>query len=99
MTQFYLNPSELTGKAGRKRESRQILASIPRELSVTLNDLVARSPQGSSSEGGANDLMPPPASPSVPFPEQLTGEDEENHVPRKVILEDVGILLNGGFVE
>ena len=97
--QFYLNPSELTGKGGRTGESRRFLASLPRKLSISLNDEVARQPTGSACEGGANDLISPPASPSGPFPEQLVGDEEDNHVPRKVILEDVDILLNGGIVE
>ena len=96
---FYLNPSELTGKRGRTGESRRFLASLPRKLSIILNDEVARLPTGSACEGGANDLTSPPASPSGPFTDQLVGDEEDNHVPRKVILEDVDILLNGGIVE
>ena len=96
---FYLNPSELTGKRGRTGESRRFLASLPRKLSIILNDEVARLPTGSACEGGANDLTSPPASSSGPFTDQLVGDEEDNHVPRKVILEDVDILLNGGFVE
>ena len=99
MPKFYLNPSELTGKGGRTGESRQFLASLPRKLSIILNDEVAQLPTGSACEGGANDLTSPPASPSGPFPEQLAGDEEDNHVPKKVILEDVDILLNGGIVE
>ena len=97
--QFYLNPSELTGKGGRTRESRRFLASLPRKLSIILNDEVARQPTGSTCEGRANDLTSPPASPSGPFPDQLVGDEEDNHVTRKVILEDLEILLNGGIVE
>lgn len=97
--QFYLNPSELTGKGGRTGESRRFLASLPRKLSIILNDEVARQPTGSACEGGANDLTSPPASPSGPFPDQLVGDEEDNHVTRKVILEDLEILLNGGIVE
>ena len=32
IAKFYINPSGLTGKGGRKEESRQFLTSLPREL-------------------------------------------------------------------
>ena len=119
--QFYLNPSELTGKGGRTRESRRFLTSLPRKLSranpgepvgwtrdesaerplrlpLDLSDEVAQQPQGSTGGGESNDLSPL-NSPSVPIPEEFYDETDENPIPSRIILNDVDVLLNGGFVE
>ena len=116
-----MNPSELTGKGGRTRESRRFLTSLPRKLSranpgepvgwtrdesaerllrlpLDLNDIVAQQTTGSTCGGESNDLSPL-NSPFVPIPEEFYDETDENPIPSRIILNDVDVLLNGGFVE